>query len=1090
MARRGRILIGLLGLAALLAGGSCGGGVDPDASETERRSVVLVVVDALRADHLGIYGYDRPTSPEIDRWSAGGRIFERAYATSPWTLPSFGSILTGRLPSAHAAGIEVADQARADVEVAAARNFITLGAAVPTVGEALVANGYATAAFVTNPFLDPRFGLDRGFTDYDHFEASNTEIRRASAVVDLSLDWIDAHAGAPFFIMVHLFDPHLDYDAPPPYRGRFAQALDGVLELPVRGLWPIRNRVADIGAAEREFISAAYDEEIAYVDDQFGRLIRGLDTRRLLDGSLVILTSDHGEELFEHGGFEHGHSMYDEVLRVPLVIGGPGVNPGRVATPVSLTDLMPTILQAAAAPLSGEIAGRSLLRPESAAAPRPLIAERVLYGPETKAIVAWPYKAILDVDSGETRLFDLSADPAEQRDLSATDPQTLRRLLGQLSAGLDQDRSPAAGAGAELDDDLVARLRALGYIGGGAAGTGDRGGEADAATAPGESAADAGPQLRFVADTAAFAAPAPPAPVPFDVISADMDNDGDPDVLVNWHNLGPLELFENDGGSFRLLNRAGDDPTGVFENAGIASLFAAADEMLDKARRAGHPGVFVWHDPNRQQGIWNFFVVPDDSAVSLTLRGNQALTLRAAERFVRRAGDFEADLQIDEEAHFGVTVASVATQLAIESSLPLFVGVDLQPAGRSASLWKDDPHGVAWVDARGSRAPEIFITRGGLAGALLPPHDPKVDRFFERRSGGAAGEPLFEDLRGTLPPGYGRGRQVEWVDIDGDLVNELYIGNTDTPNTLLAAGVGGAYVDIATQIGLDFTNGDTFAWLDVDENDLDDLVFIDADGFRIAYNRGGRSFDVRPGAEIGLVFPQGSEPEPDPGRRFTALSLAVLDYDSDGRLDLWLTGHGDDRRHALYRRGDDGFADVTAATGLDAAPSANSIVFLDIDNDGYRDALTFGAEPSRLHNRGGSRFDVSPLSGDLGLRVFTRGVAVDVDLDGRVDAALVDDSRLLLRNATTGAGSALRVLPRADGNDPVGTVVTAVYANGMLQAQRFGSALNSQYSQGIAPLHFGIPAGTTIERLAVRWPDGLSETVVLSGVEGFIELRH
>ena len=166
-------------------------------------------------------------------------MFERAWATSPWTLPSFGSILTGHLPSAHAAGIEVAEGAEAEVEegagveVVAARNFVTLPEGVPTVAGILAAEGFATGAFVANPFLDPRFGLGRGFAYYDHYDTSNSELRPAAEVVDLALQWIEANSSRPFFLLVHLFDPHLDYDAPAPFGGRFAKANDEGFELPV-----------------------------------------------------------------------------------------------------------------------------------------------------------------------------------------------------------------------------------------------------------------------------------------------------------------------------------------------------------------------------------------------------------------------------------------------------------------------------------------------------------------------------------------------------------------------------------------------------------------------------------------------------------------------------------------------------------------------------------------------------------------------------------------------------------------------------------------------------------------------------------------
>jgi arylsulfatase A-like enzyme len=230
-----------------------------------------------------------------------------------------------------------------------------------------------------------------------------------------------------------------------------------------------------MGTAERDFISAAYDEEIAYVDAEVGRLLDGLQQRGVLDRSLVALTSDHGEELFEHDGFEHGHTMYDEVLRVPLILWGSQVAPGRESIPVSLLDLAPTILDAAgvAAPArdaatatDGGLPGLSLFDAARAAWPqqRVVIGERLLYGPETKAIVRWPYKAILEIDSGKAMLFDLTADPGERNDLAAQRPEELGALLGELAERLAEAQALGVAPGADIDEDLLRRLRALGYI--------------------------------------------------------------------------------------------------------------------------------------------------------------------------------------------------------------------------------------------------------------------------------------------------------------------------------------------------------------------------------------------------------------------------------------------------------------------------------------------------------------------------------------------------------------------------------------------------------------------------------------------------
>lgn len=476
----------LAGLCALtLALGSCAS--DPDAGAPEPpRGIVLVVVDALRADHLGAYGYGaRDTSPQIDRWAERGLLFERAWATSSWTLPSFGSILTGHLPSAHGAGVEVEEGSDAASEVAAARNFVVLPETIPTLARLLAAQGFDTGAFVANPFLDPRFGLGRGFAYYDHDDAGNEQVRRAEQVVDAALGWIDERGGRPFFLMVHLMDPHLDYDAPPPFAGTFTSAVDAGRELPVRRLWPIRNGIAEMGPAERDFIAAAYDEEIAYVDAEIGRLLAGLEQRGLIADGIVALTADHGEELFEHGGFEHGHSMHEEVLRVPMILWGRGVTPGRETLPVSLIDVAPTLLQAAGlppealateGPAAGDgstiatvvaaLPGVSLLDAARSTWPaqRTVVAERLLYGSEAKAIVSWPYKAIISLDSGAAQLFDLEADAEERHDLAARRPEVLNTLLAELAARLAEAEALGVAVEAELDEELLRRLRALGYI--------------------------------------------------------------------------------------------------------------------------------------------------------------------------------------------------------------------------------------------------------------------------------------------------------------------------------------------------------------------------------------------------------------------------------------------------------------------------------------------------------------------------------------------------------------------------------------------------------------------------------------------------
>jgi arylsulfatase A-like enzyme len=414
--------------------------------------VVLIVVDTLRADHLGAYGYERPTSSHLDAWARQGKLFEQSFATSSWTLPSFGSLFTGELPSRHGAGI---------------RKWGRLDAGVPVLSEILREHGYATGAIVNNPTVAPEFGLDRGFDSYDYDPGDNKVSRRADRVVDTALLWIDRRDDARFFLVVHFFDPHMRYDAPLPQRGRFTRDLASQLALPVAQFFEIRRGELELDDSDREFVSAAYDEELAFVDQEIERLRFGLESRGLLDSSLVILTADHGEELFDHGGFEHGHAMWQEILHVPLVFWGPGVRPGREPVPVSLVDVVPTILDALGIEHGLDMEGRSLWPNLTADVPLPvrtLYAEGIFWGPERQAMVRWPYKLVGKPDKGLLRLVDLAADPKERSPLGLS-----TRLAAELHAELVAHLAAAARrrgetARAHVEDETREQLRSLGYI--------------------------------------------------------------------------------------------------------------------------------------------------------------------------------------------------------------------------------------------------------------------------------------------------------------------------------------------------------------------------------------------------------------------------------------------------------------------------------------------------------------------------------------------------------------------------------------------------------------------------------------------------
>lgn len=434
------------------------------------KAVILIAVDTLRADRVAHDRSHRVTSPSVDAQARRGRVFTRAYATAPWTLPSFASIFTGRLPSGH--GVRVVLDA--DRERRAGSNpeirgvFGKLAPSVPTLPEILATEGVTTTAIVQNPILSPAFRLDRGFETYDYEAGDNIDSRRADEVVDRALDWIDLHRreGKRLFLFVHFFDPHLNYDAPEPFRGTFTEGIASSLDVPVRGRDSIQRRISELSPADKELIEAAYDEEVRFVDRELGRFFEALEARGMWDESLVVLTSDHGEEFFEHGGFEHGHDVFDEVVRVPLIVWGPGVGSGTESTPVSIADIAPTILDAWDVPPPHGMFGMSLwpfLAEREALAGRPVFAEATLYGAERKTVIEWPYKLIVEPDLGSEWLFDLEADPAETTNLLEARPDVARSLRKRLAL-LSSEGVDAAREDDTLTPEITEKLRALGYV--------------------------------------------------------------------------------------------------------------------------------------------------------------------------------------------------------------------------------------------------------------------------------------------------------------------------------------------------------------------------------------------------------------------------------------------------------------------------------------------------------------------------------------------------------------------------------------------------------------------------------------------------
>ena len=459
-ARRSAAWIAPFALALALLGACSRDPARPAETATHPGAPLLVlVVDTLRADHLGLHGHSRPTSPHLDEWAREARVFEQAWSTAPWTLPAFASLYTGQLPSRHAAG----------TRAGRGSEYFESDPTLPMLAEVLGQRGYATGAIVNNPYLSPDFGLGRGFDHYDFDVSSNAVTRRADEVVDRALDWIDAQAEGPWFLLAHFFDPHMDYAPPEATRGVFTAPLEARsrFQLPIQRMRRIRAAAPRLSQGDREFIRAAYDEEIAFVDAQLGRLRAELSARGILGRAIVVLTSDHGEELFEHGGFEHGHALWEGLLRVPLLVWGPGVVPGREATPVSWVDLMPTLLEAVEIEPPGPMEGRSLwshLAGPDELEERAIYAESILYGPQLKAIRQGEAKLILDLKRSRRWLYDLERDPGERRNLASA-----RNALADALFAKAERRFEAAAASANSEPVAVPlmtreKLRSLGYL--------------------------------------------------------------------------------------------------------------------------------------------------------------------------------------------------------------------------------------------------------------------------------------------------------------------------------------------------------------------------------------------------------------------------------------------------------------------------------------------------------------------------------------------------------------------------------------------------------------------------------------------------
>jgi len=438
----------------------------PVAASGTGLSVLLITIDTLRPDHMGLYGYKRQTTPRIDAFARGATVFDQAFTFWPKTRGSFVMMLTGRRPSQN--GYSKRHPVLLDFN--------------PTIASVLKAAGYRTAASVDNPNVAKDLGYASGFDSYrETWEepALKTEVERAHAITEDGVRFLAAADAKPFLLWLHYVNPHAPYSPPPPFDTAFtAGAETGPrLKLVESFHGGIPKQWAVPGKDRRAWYVAQYDGEIATVDAEVGKVLEALHSSPAREHTLVILTSDHGESLGEHDYFfDHGENLFDPCLRIPLVVAVPGTGAGRRSDVLASTlDLLPTILDAVKVSWPPELAGESLLGATGGGMGP--ARDRLFAQNERNLSASWDrrFKVVATPLEAGTRygLFDREADPGETRDVAVAKPAELRPARRELELFLErgdrewgkiQAQLGAARGEGPMSREACEKLRALGYV--------------------------------------------------------------------------------------------------------------------------------------------------------------------------------------------------------------------------------------------------------------------------------------------------------------------------------------------------------------------------------------------------------------------------------------------------------------------------------------------------------------------------------------------------------------------------------------------------------------------------------------------------
>ena len=422
--------------------------------EARPPDMVVVVIDTLRADAMGFAGAELPATPNLDQLVATEATwFSRAYSSSSWTLASTATLFSGLHTFQHRVVRDTTERQHC---------FGRLPAHQPNLASRWKAKGYRTGAWINNAFLAPEFGLAAGFDTYDFEGAALTGHRTAAQTVEAALAWLDQDPDQPALMVVHIMEPHADYDPGPPFAGHFTAGLEASITAPVgenlhvgwmTGMLPAPND------KDQAFVRAAYAEEVLASDAAVGTLIEGLKARGRWDEATFVLTSDHGEEFWDHGRYEHGHALTSPVTQVPLVVKAPGVPAGRndsIVDAVRAAELMHTG--------QGWVLDRALQGDLDATAVA--ISEDILYGPQATSLITRDARVVLGLERRDAQVWSLQPSGYEsallQPDQVGAQVQQTAKHLEQVRGDL-QPRRPLDPTSV-ASPDVFQMLRELGYV--------------------------------------------------------------------------------------------------------------------------------------------------------------------------------------------------------------------------------------------------------------------------------------------------------------------------------------------------------------------------------------------------------------------------------------------------------------------------------------------------------------------------------------------------------------------------------------------------------------------------------------------------